>query len=172
MGDMHSLDAPPLVLEPLTAADAAALFEVLSDPQIYRHLDEAPPASVDALRARYLRLEARRSPDGAQRWLNWTVRLPGQPPMGYVQATVVAPDRAWVAYVLGRPHWGRGHAHTAMRAVLDHLASHYGVARFLATVEAANLRSIRLLERLGFGVAAPVEAASHALTASERLYLR
>jgi ribosomal-protein-alanine N-acetyltransferase len=172
MDDMQSLDAAPLVLVPLTQAHAPALFEVLVDPQIYRHLDERPPTSVEALQGRYRRLEARRSPDGAQHWLNWAVSLPGQAPMGYVQATVVAPDRAWVAYVLGSRYWGRGYASLAMQAVLEHLANRYRVVSCMAVVEAANARSIRLLERLGFGLASAAEAAAQGLTASERLYLR
>jgi RimJ/RimL family protein N-acetyltransferase len=59
-----------------------------------------------------------------------------------------------------------------LQAVIDHLVSAYGVAHLLATVEAENERSIRLLERLGFRAAAPEEAERHALSPTERLYLR
>jgi RimJ/RimL family protein N-acetyltransferase len=92
--------------------------------------------------------------------------------MGYVQATVTAPGRAWVAYLLASKHWGRGHAHTAMLAMLDDLGKSCGVTRYMAMVEADNQRSIRLLQRLGFHGASAQEAAGHDLTATERLFLR
>jgi RimJ/RimL family protein N-acetyltransferase len=168
---MRALSAGDLVLEPLTVGHADAMYEVLSDPALYRYLDYPPPPSAEQLRSVYARLEARRSPDGSQLWLNWVVRPKDGPPLGYVQATVTADHTAWVAYVFSRRHWGRGHATEATRAVLDHLASSYGVTRYLATVEAENERSIRLLERLGFRPATPQEAASQALSPTERLFV-
>jgi RimJ/RimL family protein N-acetyltransferase len=169
---MQAIATAGLVLEPLTVAHAPEMFEVLCDPLTYRYLDHPPPASIDHLRAVYKQLETRKSPDGRQLWLNWVVRVPGQPPMGFVQATVISPGRAWVAYLLASKHWGRGHAHTAMLAMLDHLDKACSVSRYMATVEADNQRSIRLLERLGFHGATVQEAEGHELSATERLFLR
>ena len=172
MTGMRTLQADGLVLEPLTAAHAEAMFALLSDPALYRYIDEAPPADADSLRARYARLERRESADGRQRWLNWVVRAPGQPPLGYVQATVLDNGSAWVAYLLGSAHQGRGHATRATAAMLAHLESEHGTSRLLANVEAENLPSIRLLQRLGFRAATPAEAARHEPTASERIFVR
>ena len=86
---MQTLATSELVLEPLVTAHAEAMFDVLGDPALYRYIDEAAPASVDHLRRLYTRLEARLSPDGSQVWLNWVVRRPGLPPVGYVQATLM-----------------------------------------------------------------------------------
>ena len=79
---------------------------------------------------------------------------------------------AWVAYRLASRHWGRGFATQATGAMLEHLASDYGVSRWLAIVEVENLRSIRLLERLGFRAMSAEEAARHEPTATERLFVR
>ena len=84
---MQTITAADLVLEPLTVAHAPEMFEVLCDPLTHQYIDHPPPSSVDHLRAVYKQLETRKSPDGRQLWLNWVVRLPGQPAMGYVQAT-------------------------------------------------------------------------------------
>jgi len=62
-------------LEPQVEAHAAEMFLVLSDPAIYAFENEPPP-SLQWLQARLRRLEARQSPDGSQRWLNWVLRLP------------------------------------------------------------------------------------------------
>lgn len=169
---MQTLSAGALVLEPLVAAHAEAMFELLSDPEIHRYLDHPPPPSIEHLRGLYQRLESRQSPDGRQRWLNWVLRASSSSLVGYVQASVTPRADAWVAYILGREHWGRGHAATAMRAMLEHLKAAYEVHRFLATVEADNLRSIRLLERLDFHPATATEREGHSLSGSERLFIR
>jgi [ribosomal protein S5]-alanine N-acetyltransferase len=172
MKTLRTLETGELVLEPLTAAHADAMFALLQDPALYRYLDEAPPSDVEHLRARYARLETRESADGREHWLNWVVRLPGEPPLGFVQATVLADRSAWVAYLLGSAHHGRGHATRATAAMLAHLGSEYGASRLLANVEAENLASIRLLLRLGFRAATAEEAARHEPTASERIFVR
>lgn len=169
---MQTLNTLRLTLEPRTAGHAAEVFELLSDPQIYRYLDQPPPPSVEQLRELYAKGEARKSPDGSQGWLNWVVRVRGQQLAGVVQATVFEPKSSWVAYVFSPQHWGHGYAHEATAAMIAHLASDYGVTRYLATVEVENIRSIHLLERLGFRLATPQEASGHELTATERLFLR
>lgn len=169
---MQPLTTRELVLEPLTVAHAPEMMAVLSDAEVYRHLDYGPPPSLDHIETVYRKLEARSSPDGDEAWLNWIVRRPGEPPMGYVQATVLPDRSAWVAYVFASAHWGGGHAGAATSAMLHHLQSAYDVTRFLATVECGNARSLRLLERLGFRFASVDEAAPHGLTPTERLYVR
>ena len=168
---MQAIDAGELRLEPLTAAHAEAMFEVLVDPEIHRYLDQPAPPSVEHLRGVYERLETRHSHDGRQRWLNWVIRAKDDSLLGYVQATVTESSSAWVAYVLSPRHWGHGHAGAAMRAMLEHLKAVYLVKRFFATVETGNGRSIRLLERLGFHEATNDELEGHRLSATERLYV-
>ena len=172
MKPMQTLEVDGVLLEPQVGAHAEAMFALLSDPALYRWIDEAPPADVGSLRARYERLETRTSADGRQHWLNWIVRRPGQPPLGYLQATVLENGEAWVAYLLGSAHQGRGLATRATAAMLAHLEAEYGATRLLANVEAENGPSIRLLQRLGFRAASADEAARHSPTASERIFVR
>jgi ribosomal-protein-alanine N-acetyltransferase len=169
---MQVLRAGQLVLEPLVVEHAQAMFDVLREPSLYRYLDADPPPSVEYLRGVYARQQARRSPDGKQAWLNWVVRPPGADPIGYVQATITPARTASVGFVFSSAHQGHGHAFAATQAMLAHLESAYGVASFLATVEAQNLRSIRLLQRLGFRAAACPDAQVGALSATELLFSR
>lgn len=169
---MQTIVTSELVLEPLTAAHAEVMFGVLADPEIYRYLDHLPPPSPDYLHALYSKLERRKSPDDSQLWLNWVVRLPEQAPIGYVQATIASPSSAWIAFVLSSKHWGRGFGRQATLAMVEHLTSAFGVKQFMATVEADNKRSIRLLERLAFRSATAHDAAPHKLSPTERLFLR
>lgn len=169
---METLTAPGLALEPLTAAHAEAMFDLLADPRLYRYLDYGPPPSVEHLRAVYARLETRVSPDGTQRWLNWIVRRVSGEIVGYVQATLARPGSAWIAFVVASEHWGRGYARAATSSMLAHLEDAYHCTQFLATVETANRRSVALLEALSFRPATPAELGGHELTPTELLYVR
>ena len=151
---MRTLRGEAIVLEPQVAAHAAELFPVLSDADLYVFTDDKEPASEAALRERFVRLESRQSPDGAQRWLNWVVRGGSGAAVGYVQATVRPGGEAEIAYVLGRQHWRRGYAFAACTAVLAELAKAYGVARVTATLDPRNAASLALLKKLGLGLVA------------------
>lgn len=187
---MTVLHAPGRRLEPLAEAHADELFALLADPALHRHLDEAPPASAEALRRRYRALVAGPPPErraAGERWLNWVVRPvddpaagavtsrgdetdpPSRAPAGFVQATVLGDGRAWVAFVIGRPHQRRGHARAATDAMLRHLARAHGVARFLANVDEENRASLALVARLGFRAADAALRQAFPPQASERL---
>jgi RimJ/RimL family protein N-acetyltransferase len=148
---MRRLETDGLTLEPQVADHAPAMFVVLSDPAIYEH-ENAPPRSEDWLRERFAKLESRRSADGTELWLNWVVRLPSSELIGYVQATVYPDARAAIAYELCSAYWGRGLARQAVTAMIGELGARYGVRVLSAVLKRENVRSLRLLERLGFGL--------------------
>jgi [ribosomal protein S5]-alanine N-acetyltransferase len=58
--------------------------------------------------------------------------------------------RAYVGYDLAREQWGRGIASEAMRAVVRFGFEQLDLNRLEAITIAENVRSIRLLERIGF----------------------
>ena len=172
---MQTLHTKRLTLEPLVVAHADALYPILADPRQLEYLDEGAPASLDALRERYCKLESRRSADGREHWLNWAL-LPraadDDNAIGFVQATVQEDRRAWVAYEVAHARWGQGIATEATRAMIEHLIAHYAVTQCMATIDRRNERSWRLLERLGFRVAGDDEHAQREVQTGDRLYLR
>jgi RimJ/RimL family protein N-acetyltransferase len=151
---MRVIRTSRLTLEPQVPAHAEEMFRLLGDPAIYEHENEPPP-SIEWLRERFTRLETRRSPDGGEQWLNWVVRDTESGLIGYVQATVHSDHSAAIAYVLSSRFWGRGLAREATAAMITELASRYRVRRLTAVLKRTNLRSMRLLERLGFSLASP-----------------
>jgi len=163
---MRPLRSGDLVLEPQVAAHADAMFAVLGDPAIYEY-ENVPPPSLDWLRERFARLETRTSADGTEHWLNWALRLPADTLAGYVQATVHPDGHAFVAYILGSAHWGRGLATRAVQAMADELAGYYGAHTLWAVYKRANTRSRRLLERLAFAPAPPASAGRFAIEPDE-----
>ena len=168
---MRAVQTSRLSLEPQTAAHAEAMFLVLSDPAIYEY-ENVPPSSLEWLRTRYSKLETRCSADGREQWLNWVIRLPSGELIGFVQATVYPDGHAGIAYELASAHWGRGLATDAVQGMLSELAAHYGVSRLSAVLNQENLRSRRLLERLGFALAPPGEHERRQVEPGELLMLR
>ena len=148
---VRKLTTERLKLEPLTKAHAPEMFAALSDPAIYRFMDEAPPDSLEALAQRYARLETRLSGDGRERWLNWVVRESATSrAIGFVQATVREDGSALVAYVIAPAAQGQGFAREATTAMIGELRERYGSTRLRASTDPRNAASIALLSSLGF----------------------
>lgn len=165
---MQIIRTTNLTLEPQLAAHAEAMFAVLSDPAIYTY-ENAPPASVEWLRARFAKLESRRSADGDEQWLNWVVRCHSSELIGFVQATVSANHSATIAYVFASSHWGRGLASEAVKAMIAELVANFRVRHLSAILKRDNQRSMRMLERLSFVLASPEEHVSANIEADEQL---
>jgi len=168
---MRILTAGDLTLEPQVVAHADAMYAVLSDPALYAY-EDAPPASREWLRTRFAKLESRRSGDGCELWLNWVIRMANGELIGYVQATVRPDGSAAIAYVLGSAYWGRGLARRATSAMIDELVARYRVDQLVAVASRRNLRSIRLLKRLGFAPAPPALQLEGGVPAEDVLMIR
>ncbi len=168
---MHVIETGGLTLEPQTAAHAEEMFAVLSDPAIYEY-ENAPPPSLEWLRARFARLESRLSANGREQWLNWVIRLPSSELIGYVQATVDPGGRAAIAYELSSAYWGRGLAGLAVQAMIAELVRRYQVRQLTAVFKRKNLRSMRLLERLGFSPASVEQHKAYHVEPGELLMQR
>jgi [ribosomal protein S5]-alanine N-acetyltransferase len=141
-----------LLLEPVRAGHAAAMFAGLSDARGYAFIPDAPPKSIAALAADYAGLESGTSPDGQELWLNWVVkRLEQSDFVGYVQATILG-DGATVliAYHVFPDLWGHGLAREAVAGMLAHCRAQYGLREVLAYIDTRHERSIRLVDALGF----------------------
>lgn len=139
-----TLDAGSLVLRALERSDAPALFPTFSDPQHCLYMSRAhfddPGTLADWLTdpewngRSWVAID---KADGAL--VGRFVVVPGRDPcvveVGYIT-------------VLGRQ--GRGVASTSLRALLEHLFHTEGVRKVFAQIDAENLPSIALAERLGF----------------------
>ena len=137
-----------LELIPLEREHAENLFSVLSDATLYEYTGGVPPASVAELRDRYTRLEARRSPDGAELWLNWVLREAATgASVGWFQATVTA-RYADLAWVVGASWQRRGYATEAVRALVIWLRR-AGVKMFRAKIHPLHTASQRVAANVG-----------------------
>lgn len=69
--------------------------------------------------------------------------------VGLVKANIEV-HRAQVGYVVHQPHWGKGHATTAVQRLTAMLESDPAIARIWATCALENAGSIRVLEKCGY----------------------
>ena len=138
-----------LVLAPMSVSDAAELHALLWSPDARTGTDDGPAASLRDVRARIRRWERRRSPDGSEIWLNWTLRLKDdQTAVGRMQATVT--DRwADVAWVIGQPFRNQGYATEAGRCIAVWLLDFFSVDEVRATIHPDNTASRRVATNVG-----------------------
>ena len=63
---------------------------------------------------------------------------------------VIVPGEATLAFYLARPYWGRGLATEAGKAFIEYGFRDLGLVKIHAGMNAANLASVRVIEKLGF----------------------
>lgn len=149
LGDrLPTLDAGPVRLRGLTAADVPALFAIFGDPEVTRYwgFDALPDLAAAATLLAEIHQEFR---DRAL--FQWGVEADGQL-VGTCTLARLDPAhrRAELGFALGRASWGRGYMAAALPAVLAFAFGRLGLHRVYADADPRNLRSIRALERLGF----------------------
>ena len=133
----------------MSVSDAAELHALLWSPDVNTRTDDGPAASLRDVQARIRRWEPRRSPDGAEIWLNWTLRLKDdQTVVGRMQATVT--DRwADLAWVIGRRFRKQGYATEAGQCIAVWLVELFDLGAVRATIHPNNTASQRVATNVG-----------------------
>lgn len=159
MGVLADADWPPtpiltsrLTLRETKASDCYGDLELLTSEEVRRHWYLGGALPRDEV--------ARAMPDVPGRYPGvFAVDLAGE----FVGAVMVerrsldraghvldVGDESELSFTLLPPHWGRGYAHEASEAVLDWIATAFPGEPVLLCTQSANVRSLRLAERLGF----------------------
>ena len=138
-----------LSLRPLEAADADAIHLMMSDAEVMAFWDSAEiddPATTTEIVERQL-MEMER---GIARY--WVVETAGDDFLGVCDLSEIDKrhSRADVGFMIARPYWGGGYTFEAMHAVIGHAAQGLRLRRLQARTHLGNVRSMRLLDRLGF----------------------
>ena len=148
--DKVMLQTPRLLLRPLEAPDAPALFAIFSDPRVMRYWNTRPWTAIEQAHVviardrvampagEHLRLGIERGEDKA---LIGTCQLYG------FNAQC---RRAELGYSLAYSAWGQGYMNEALTALLDYSFTELNLHRVEADVDPRNEASARCLERLGF----------------------
>jgi [ribosomal protein S5]-alanine N-acetyltransferase len=146
----YTLLTQRLRLRPLDEADAAFILELLNDPDFIRQIADRGVRDLDSARD-YLRKGPLASYAQHGHGLLMVETRADADPVG-ICGLVRRPglEHADLGYALLPAARGCGYASEAGAAVLAHAREILGLERVLAIVNPANLRSISVLERLGF----------------------
>jgi aminoglycoside 6'-N-acetyltransferase len=150
VSDLRELRTPRLHLRPLTPDDIPAIARYRDDPEVARHQSWDRYTEDDA-RALVEQL-AGRTPGTPGQWFQWGItRASDGLLLGDCGLKIDGeePRLGQIGYTLGRAHQRQGHATEAVRAVLDLAFDRLHLHRVSASVDADNLPSLALLERLG-----------------------
>jgi len=151
---MKSLRSKRLSLEPFAASDADELFLIRGDSEAMEFWDWPADATREDTHA-IARIMLDDMQSGAVRI--WTARrIDDQAFVGVVDLTAVARNEADLGFMIRRDFWGNGYAAEAASAVMS-LAWSEGIKRLAARTHSGNLRSRRLLEKLGFAIVSECE---------------
>ena len=144
------LFTPRLLLRPLTAPDAPAVFAYRSIPEVgrYQGWSLISLADVVALAQSQQSLE----PDTPGTWYQLVLSLrPGRTVIGDLGLHFLdePPATVELGITLAPEHQGQGYATEAVRAVGEYIFKTLGKHRLVASVDPRNAASIALLERVG-----------------------
>lgn len=145
-----SLRTSRLLLRPWRDADVAAYAELAADPAVMEYL--RPVAEPGAAEAWVARVRAHWRQHGFGQWV---VEILGEASLvgvvGLIRISYEAhfTPAVEVAWRLVRAQWGRGYATEAARAAVDYGFGTLGLTEIVAITVPANLRSRRVMERLG-----------------------
>jgi ribosomal-protein-alanine N-acetyltransferase len=136
-----------LVLREPVATDAEAILVFRGDPEVQRY--NAEPLRDLAETVQFIELLQAETAANLRR--HWAITLDGAV-VGLIGLHTWEQDhrRAELGYDMAREYWGRGLATEAGRAVIQFGFTTMALHRIEAGTIADNVRSVRLLERLGF----------------------
>ena len=139
-----------LLLRPLQPDDAPAIYAYRSDKELMRY-QLWEPTDVDEVRAFIAELQGV-APGAVGTWyqIGITLRtagdLIGDVGLHFLPGAMRAVE---LGITLAGAHHGQGYATEALRAVMAHLREAMGIQQVRAQVDARNVASRRLMERLG-----------------------
>ena len=151
---MFRLETQRLVLRPFTMDDLDALAESLADPEVMRYVGEGE--AVGKTREESERM-LRELIDEYDRWGYglWAVTTESENegrPIGWcglIEWELDGTTEVEVAYLLGRPSWGKGYATEAATAVRDYGIGTVGRTRLVSLVYPENEASLGVVRKLG-----------------------
>lgn len=144
------LATPRALLRPFRHADAADLFAIYSDPEVFRYIPLGDWKYIDESHQRiardintmaagdYVRLAVERLDDACV--------------IGEVLLFNFAREsrRAELGYALARKTWGMGYAAEALKPLVAFGFEELGLNRLDAVIDPRNAASAKVLQRLGF----------------------
>lgn len=149
MSQIQSIETQRLIIRRLELKDKESLFSYRSMPEVAEFQSWHPKDSTEV--EAFIQKNIQSVPNQEDQWVQMAVCLKEGPMIGDIGIHFI--DDLYIVelgYTLSPRYQNKGYAFEAVRAVIDLLFTHYNKHRITASVDPGNVRSIRLLERLGF----------------------
>lgn len=141
-----------MILRPLVESDLDDIFEYQSDPGTVRYIPW-PVRNREQVREAFLKYHALPdfSQDGDTALLGWELKENGKV-IGQSNFTFesLKNQKGVIGYVVHPAMAGQGFASEATSALIDYVFRTFEVRRLTATIDPRNLKSVALIEGLGF----------------------
>ncbi|MBA3454431.1 MAG: GNAT family N-acetyltransferase [Deltaproteobacteria bacterium] len=141
------ITTPRLILRPWRDEDAAPFAALNADPAVMEQFPALLTSAESAAMCERIRSQFTREPFGL-----WAVEVPGIAPfIGFTGLSRPAwwPEVVEVGWRLAHAYWGEGYATEAARAALDWGFRSVALDEIVAFVVPSNVRSQRVMDRLG-----------------------
>lgn len=150
MDKWFPIETPRLLLREFRADDEDAIHEYASDSEVCRFTDWGPNTREETHRFSSERLAAQRHWPRSQVDLALELRAEHRM-IGAISLWLTGrgTTSAEFGYALNRSYWGNGYVTEAAAAVLERAVPILGIRRVVATCDVRNVRSARVMERLG-----------------------
>jgi RimJ/RimL family protein N-acetyltransferase len=145
---MSTLETARLRLRPFRDGDLHAYADLCADSEVMRYVGDRGVLSREDAWRQMAMLAGHWQLRGFGMWAveeRDTGCFVGRVGLHYPEGW---PDRE-IAWALARPFWGRGYALEAAHAALAEAFGRLGFPRIISLIDPANVRSIRLAERIG-----------------------
>ena len=139
-----------LILRPIRIQDAEAFLPMYRDPEVMRYLGGSYPGTLADMQARLALRIAEHESNGfglLATELRESGELIGR--CGQIRQIVEGTPEIEVGYLIARPHWGRGYATEAARALLDDGFARLHVPRLISLIHPENVASQRVAAHNG-----------------------
>jgi len=137
-----------LMMLPISEGDAESLLGVFQNPAVRRYLLDDATVPLEWVQSEIASSNERFASGSAGLW---ALRLTGTTDIvGFVGfQEFFVPPRLQLLYGLLPEYWGQGLACEAAKRICDHAFEALGFSRIEAAMDAPNIRSIAVAERLG-----------------------
>ena len=145
------LETERLVLREFQVADAGAIHEYASDPEVAQYMDWGPNTPEETEAVLQMRLRQQEAPDLSDPYSLAVVLKETGKLIGVVSLYDIDPVNrsAGVGYCLNRAFWGQGYATEAVRAMLQFGFEELHLHRIYGTCRPENIGSWRVMEKVG-----------------------
>ena len=148
------LETERLILREIQDTDIDDLFEMDSDPEVHKYIENKPVKSKEELLSYIQMLQEQYAKNGTARWAvvdKETKEMLGWAGLKFFDEEVNGHHLFYeLGYRFKRKHWGKGYATEASKAILTYGFDTFHMDSIFAMTDPMNTRSRHVLEKLGF----------------------